>query len=627
MMKDVYGILAQVGDATVDLAMAEALPTADPRSQIKLVLSMLRRGHQPALAGIIRHFHLLPKALKEKVLEDVSELEPGIRIIAAVDQDQVGMNLIQVIVRARRYHLSYLLSMQLQKDSPGIQRAAAAGLLELSWGLRVGEESKKPDVASHVVAMGNALAEGLSSYHKHHQHIVLMAAASLATSMPPRLIKMLSDRLSTPYAHLRQILPRMDHPLINRALLCYAGIPDLRPVVVEALRSRSVVKRLPDILQGSHLLILPAVRVAVRKVTSADHLLPTDEAIKKMDMDTARRVPRWISTLHADSHKKAAALGGLIATDDKMLRLLALRALMRIGDRPSDDRVVTMCLDKDPMLARIALRHLVWKNWVGLARLMGLLVDSEHEDIRQSAERYLISMGFDRLWERWDRLNIRMRVLAGVTLIRANPNFYRQLSLKLRHPDHRDRLKAIMMIRQLKLPQQFRNELLRLIHDESPRTASASVGALGPLSKPPRLKRMLVELLEHPNDRIRANAVEALAQSGDLVAAHSSLRQLAVAGTGNRSRATAIWALGVMGDAQANDRLSSMLADARSRHRLSAIWVVQKLAIRQMVPRLKQIVESDSESSIRMAAENAIFDVHETKQVDSSTPDAGGIEA
>ena len=612
-MSEIYKIIAGLDEPTVDLAMSEALSTADPISQVNLVLMLLKRGHQPALAEVIRTYHILPHELKDKLLGEMEQLEAGIRIVAAESESQAAFNLIHLIVRSRCYHLAYLLSVELQKEDHQVQRAAAAGLLDLAWGLRLGLEATNEKVASQVLAMGNALAEACSSYHKHHQHIVLMAAAALAPATPPRLIKMLSDRLSTPYAHLRQLLPRMDHPLINRALLSFAAVPNLRPIVVEALRSRASAARLSDILQAAHLTVLNPVRAAVRKVTSAEHLLPTDEHLKTMDEETLRSVPRWINIVHVESSKKAEALARVISTDNELLRLLGLRALMHNADRPTDDRVVMMCLDKNLVMARIALRHLMLRRWVGLPRLMVLLIDSEHADIRQMAERYLISSAFERLWERWDHLPVRMRVLAGVTLIRTNRNFYRQLSVKLRSRHDQDRLRAITMVRHLKIASQFRNELIRLIHDENSRVASSAVGALGPLPKPPRLKALLLGLLSHGNDRLRASAIESLQRTGDLSSARNVLHELALAGNGNRSRATATWALLCAGDRRAADRLTALLGDPRPRHRISGIWVAARIAMASQSQRLETMLESDSDPNVRKAAQEALHGtgVHE----------------
>ena len=605
-MKGIYKKLAPVSDPTVDLAMAEALPTAAEKDQIALVLTLIGRGHPQALASIVRHLHLLPKLLQKKLLGSIRELEPGVRIVAAEQEPQVGLNLIHLIVRSRCYHLAYLLSVQLQKENNQIHRAASAGLLELAWGLRLGAWSSDDHVAIHVRSMDNALSEALSSYHKHHQHIVLMAAAALAPTMSQRLSKMLSDRLSKPYAHLRQIIPRMDHPMINRAILFYAGVINLRPIIVEALRSRQVVPRLDDILFGTHMLCLPRVRATVRKVTSAQHLLPDDQQIQSMQPDTLRSLPLWIATDHTDHIDKARVLSHLIGLDDPMARLLAMRVLMGIGERSADEQLVRMCLDENPAMARCALRHLMLRQWPGLGRLMELLLKSQHSDLRDMAERYLLCTDFRRLWERWDGLENRLRVLVGMKLMRHDPEFQQRLLAGLHQVEAEDRFKSIMMIRQLRLAEPFRNELIHLIHDEHPRVGAAAVAALGPMEKPPRFKSVLLGLLKHPNDRMRANAIEALQRTDDLVGAKKMLGELAASGQGNRSRACAIAALWGMNIPSAREHLNIMLGDPRPKHRCSAIWVVEKFSLQDMRARLELIHTADSDPKVRRAAERAL---------------------
>ena len=570
------------------------------------MLTLIKRGHPQALAGIVRHLHLLPKPLQNKLLGSIKELEPGVRIVAAEQDPQVGLNLIHLIVRSRCYHLAYLLSIQLQKDDHQIHRAASAGLLELAWGLRLGSGSMDERVATHVRAMDNALSEALSSYHKHHQHIILMAAAALASTMSGRLSRMLSDRLSRPYAHLRQIVPRMDHPMINRAILFYAGVVNLRPIVVEALRSRDVVRRLDDILHGAHMLCLSRVRATVRKVTSAHHLLPDDKQMQAMEPSTLRSLPRWVATVHADHADKARVLAHLIERDDPMARLMAMRGLMRIGERSADEQLVRMCLDPDPAMARSALRHLMLRRWEGLERLMQLLLKSQHADLRRIAERHLLGSDFTRFWDQWDGLEPRLRVLAGVKLMRRDPNFHQHLLAALHRTEAADRFKSVMMIRHLNLAEHFRNELIHLIHDEHPRVGAAAVAALGPMDKPPRFKSLLLGLLKHPNDRIRANAIESLQRTDDLIGARKALVELASSGQGNRSRACAVAALWAMDSKTARDCLNIMLGDPRPRHRCSAIWVVEKYSLQDMRGRLELIHTADSNPKVRRASERAL---------------------
>ncbi len=576
----VWAVMKATGDPMVDLSMAQALPTADSDAQVQMVRLLLDRGHQPALAALVRHFHALDLELQRMISSRISEMETAIRSVAGDRDRDTRLNVINLVTQSRSYHLTYLLSAQLQWEDRDVQRAAASGLLELGWILQFATqhpEAEKPEigVTRAVGLFSSALLEAFDSYHKHKEHMVLMAAACLAPRKPPQLLERLTNRRSAVYGHLKQVILQLDHHLINRALLCYAGISGLRSVVVEALRRKESQDRLEQLMASVHLLVAPEVRLAVRQIGQADHLLPSEQLLLRLPPDRQRLVPMWLLALRANSARKAALLAEMASTVDRAQRMLVLRAMMAMRTRVADDRVVMMCLDADPIIARIALRHLILRQWVGLTRLLGLMVDSPHLEVRRIAERYLMSVGFGHLWDKWDRLDPQMRLSAGRVLVKGGGHLIQRLAGKMKSRDNTDRFKAIAMARSLKCLAGLETSFAGLMADPDPRVAASAAAALGQIPSGKTFVRGLAELLQHRNDRVRANAIESLMQLGVAGAYRDLLVHVAGAAAGPRSAANAAWILGRLGDSAGGELLTRLLQHPRARTRLSALWVVE----------------------------------------------------
>jgi len=605
-LTQLFRVLRPIRHAVVDHALVEALSTTLMPQRRDLVEAIVQRGTEVGFAGLLHSFHLLDPALQEAVLEQREALDGAIRRVAGEDEPQARLNIIDLIVRTRAFRLAYVLSAQLHYDEARVTRAAAQGLLDLAHWLteHPGELGMTPTRAHEW--LGSAIAEACSCYHQHGRNDVLRAAALIAPRRHRRLLEQLTDRRLASHRRLCELMRRSEYDTINRALLMFAGLAALQPATIETLRKLGFRTALPQTLRLGYLILNSDVRRIVGRITKGDHLLPTADVVPRLSDEAARQAPRWIASVSATRIGRITALAELLQHDDALTRLLALRTLMRIDDLAVDEAIATACFDAAEPVAVIALRHLRRRRWAGLGQTAVKLLSSPHPRVRRLAERDLAPIAFARYWDHWDRMDPATRTTAGRALIKLDRRFHEHLAERMTGAAAGERLRAIMIARHLEIAGYFEEALTTLAGDDDDRVASAATRALGAIADSPAAAERVERALHDTDDRVRANAIEAIDEmAGEEpldVHARAALEALTDA-PGPRSRANAIAALHEgEADAETAETLTLMLRDVDVRHRLSALWVVKELELTELFTQIAEMAQSDPDIDVRQRA-------------------------
>jgi hypothetical protein len=337
----------------------------------------------------------------------------------------------------------------------------------------------------------------------------------------------LTDRRSDAHRALQSLIRRAEHPQIHRALLCFAAVEALRPAVIDALRHPERRKHLGALLRQRPLLVVPPIRYTVRRIRRTGHLLPNEEGLRSCGVGEWRRMPRWLDALRLEPEARLEALDRVTVRDDRLTRLLGLRALMEEETPAAHRRIAALALDADPAIARTALRHLERQRWPEIRSLAAKLVHAEDPALRRLAERHLVPVGFDRLWQNWDRLQPGMRLTAARALVKIDPHFHHHLAGRLESEAPADRSRAVVLIRQLEQEREFESELLRRLEDLREGVAAVAAEALGTPRASPRVTEGLVGVLRPTmGERLGVSVIESLRQLGRLEEARPRLVSL-----------------------------------------------------------------------------------------------------
>lgn len=623
-LASLFALVAGLRDPAVDRALAAALPTADAASLDRITRLILERGRAEGLVGLVREFHRLPRSARAEVTARAFDLFRPLREAMAGDDESAQLNAIGIIRESLAARLAYLVADKLRHGSQTVRDAAAACLLDMaertaaSPALPAGSARLDADATGFLAA---AVGEAFAAYDAHRRPAVLLSLVWLWPRPTPQVERYLNNPHHHATAALAMLLRDAEHPVARSRLLTALALPELGEAAVDGLRHSCAGGRLGDALESHHALALNRPRRTLARLKSTDGLVPEPHLLAEATPEQRRGLPAYLAALPGDRAQLIARLLQARKTHDATTRLFVLRRLIALGQSDRDpavaDAVAQFCSDHDEDLARTALWHLIRTGYAELPKLLASLVNGPHDSIRRIAGERLAPVAFARLWAAWPQLDATRRATAGRAIIKLDPTFHRALGDKLAAGDRAGRLRALSIITELNQGAFFSEALIRLTQSPDHHVVSAAVRALGSASGD-AVAAALRAALDHADGRVRANAIESLAQQRTGQSA-DRLAQLADDAEG-RPRANAIAALMELNPGEAVQALRRMLADDRADHRKSALWLIENVGLLEVARDVAEHSISDPDPDIRHRAERVIaalldrMTAHETQR-------------
>lgn len=608
--QQIFAMLRKMTDPSVDLAMAAALPTADPDTAVKLVESLLARQHATSQMALVRCFDQLPESTRQLIIDQAPRLGRVLRHFTQHGQTQDQLNVVQIVGASQDPKLCYLLADLLRYGQAGAQEDAASCLLDMAHrSLFIPDEPISQEQATrassqHIDLLQQAIEQAITFYGVHQQPAVIEAILETQPRPFMQAGAVLNDLKHPATQTLMQLCAAPNNPSVCESMLSLLTIPVLTESILQGIGFMAENHTLHRMFTQGHLLLLPERRKALKRLPDDEKYFPRVQSLVGIKPRQLRHLPRWIALQSRTPEQRVAQLGALRKVSDAPTRLITLRMLMEIPPATpvgldAVNLIAGFCADSDEAIARIALRYLIRIDYIDLYHLMLRLINSPHPSVCELASQHLGPVGFDKYWDSWSRFDINQRISAGKALIKIDPSFHVQLGEKLESSEPSDTQKAMAIIRTLNQGTFFEYALEHLTHDQDPKIASAALKTLGSAGTQ-RAAKILETSLEHTDARMRANAVEAL----DHIEHRNHVNQLMKMSRedDNRPRANAIGALMAMNFADALTTLGNMLNDERPMHRLSALWLVDHLNLRDMVRHVAELSISDKDPKVRLRA-------------------------
>ena len=607
LMLDLFRQILNISDASIDQAMAAALPTADSATRRLMALCLLQRRHPASLVSLILHFHVLPADVQRTVIQHLDDIPGALRHASRRRGTQGPGNVLTIIERSRATSMGYLITEQLRHGEGPLRAQAAGTILTLA---RQATTSVQPGIYPHMSAgdaarLISTVTDAMGCYLAHQRDEALLAVTALLPRAMPEAMGLLSrPEHATVKVMLKLIAEAGQQATIRQALPLFVAIKPLRGSGLTALRVCFRENRFGELLANHHLLLLPGVRQAITHAREPASLCPKTATAESLPAHQRRGLLPWMDALGLDVYDRVHRLEDLSQSPDPAVRLGVLRRMIAISRSPISppdalDQIAAFTRDADPRIARIALWQLIQRKYPDLMPILGELLNARDQSLRRIAGKHLSPLGFSRLWESWSTMPEPRRQAAGRALIKIDPDFHRQLGLKLARPHQHDRLRALAMIRELNQGVFFELDIAQLLHDQDEKVASAAARALGAVDSQIAIDS-LERALDHHDSRVRANAVEALSQAKST---KHVKRLLSMAeAEENRPRANAIGALMQMRTDQAISALQHMLLDPRADHRVSALWLVNEMGLLELARHVAEMSISDDDSRVKRRA-------------------------
>lgn len=615
LRRPIFCQIRRIDDPSVDCAMAAALPTAGIHDCRLIAHALLERKHPQGMIGLVQHFHLLPDDIQQTLIDNVADLyRPMREAVQQHSRDGPG-NVIEIVRRSHATQLAYLVGEQLVHGSQELRRSAAQCLLELAqWA----GTDRLPQAPTNCGARAAAyllttIQRAVEVYESHCQTDALVAMAAMA----PRPMPIACAFLTTSAAartkaldDLRLMLHRAGSPEICRALPALLTYPTLTSDVLAGLRRTCQSPYLTHMLATVHLLHNRAATCHLANHSAEVNMMPSADYVAQLPNHRQRALIWWLTALSLPPAEQLRQLEQLTNLPDRMAKLIILRRLILLSaSKQADaahDAASRFCFDTDPLLARIALRHLIRCRWSQLPQLLIRLVNTAPPQVRRLAVEKLAPLGFDRLWAAWPQLDHHHRIAAGKAMIKIDANFHRHLADHLNDSDRHVQLRALSMTDELNQGDFFAPLLIALAAGQNSRIVASAVRALGTVHSP-QADQALQRALKHHDSRVRANAVEAIQRTSSTQHVHQLTRM--AQHEDNRPRANAINALLDMNTANAVDAINTMLDDDRTNHRISALWLVEAVGLLHVATHVAEMSIRDPDTQVRKRA------AHVTKQL------------
>jgi HEAT repeat protein len=628
MVADALTLLARSTNEAADDVLLDALRLGGATEQPAVLRAILDRANVRSTSGVVELYDKLPDSLQRDVLRNLGKLYPALRDMARSDITIRRLAAINLIGIGHAGKLAYLLAENISSPDETIAKAASASLSAMArWVARSvkalqadhfpidpgtdpslarrllwNELSDNRTDIEEVIARGAELLKGNRQQEMVDAVLTLFdnASASAMTLLNPT-----RGNVPVPLSRRLQLTPEAEHV---PAFLLSASRCGIRHTFGVVFAKLDQTPQLEALLRRTHWLADHQLQLCVRQTTSGAWCdLPSiaADALQR----PVRQVPCVASWITASGLTEAQQ-------DDRLAQLAAgcadpvarARLLRRVIDRPAPQSTALLRLlvnDADPYVARIAVRALARAKPRDLEQALLPLLNGSCESVRRVISRLVGQNGFDVFWERFDKMDRTLRQTAGRAMLKLLPDAIDRLRRHLTSGPPEQRVRALQIVQELDLTGSYAQELVDLCAHSSPRVRSKAVmiagqgpGATDADRK--RLEAIVERAASDPDSRVRANAIEVMETRGPGKYVEVLIDR-ARSGQ-NRERANAIKALNKMNSGAVSKHLQAMLRDPRPEHRISAMWLLRRIAWWKLVTEVARLAKEDEQGRVRRYA-------------------------
>ncbi len=450
--------------------------------------------------------------------------------------------------------------------------------------------SAEPSVLDEVYA------DLAARYPEHRRRAILRAALTLAENGAPRIRAWLREGGEDQMMPLRAVLK--ENASVSRAqAVRLLAEPALAPAAAARLASPASAEEHESTLALAPLLMARDRSRALRRLPNPLALIPAQDDLERLSETTRLGALWWADLAPAPSAARVAVIATMLADPEPAIRCAAVRRLGALAEAgaPAIEALESAAFDADPRVACAALRELDRAEPSSAARLARHLSASPSGAIRRAAQRTRPAAD---AWELVAAADAR-----GWRALRAQhqsdpESVLADLRRRGAESDAPARTLAVHAARRLGVTLEIENTLLRALQAEDARLAASAASALGE-NDTAAARAALSSALAHPDPRVRANALEAIARRDP----DEPVVRAWVANEIPRARGNAVRARVVLArDDNATGQLDRMLRDPSPGHRLSGLWVAERAAAVDLSERVAEIAREEAEPQVRERA-------------------------
>lgn len=466
-----------------------------------------------------------------------------------------------------------------------------------------------------------ALVKVLSRYDEHRHAETLRVAVDAAESASHDLRKWLMDDREPGHPALRSAARRLPLSKALARAVGWLAVPALSGAALEVLETVGEEAQ-TRILERAHLLRLRGRPRALKRLRSPERLVPGDSRLAE-DPPPLRRAAIRLARLLAKPERRLLHISGFLADSDPLTRLHAVFALrLEPAGKLVDDTLADFALDPCETVSAAAACVLgnaqSTRRRSMLVPLFRTLLRSPHAATRLLSEQVLREfdpfplLEGERAWE---------NTVAARRMLESDRDGFMSLAKRLLDGESgRQRVVVLTAIGRLGLTREFFDELCRSTRDRDQRIVAKCVRLLGEI-RSPDVQPVLREALLHPDQRVRADAVEALGRAG-----HDLPLDDLLVDESPRVRANATRAAMARRLSSGDRSLVRMLDDERPAHRVAGLWTAEYTGAVWLAARAVEMVNCDPDEAVRTRARRCAQRLLAASRLAWSEPPEGQTE-
>ena len=568
----VLALLEGESNPAADDALLAALPLCAIGVQRNILDVLARRGSAHAGIALIRLFAGSSPDFQALIARYVEPLHSPLRSMMGSSELSDRLAAIELIGLANDAKSAYLLAEGLRHRC-GRTREAAAHALERMVESSLAREPVGAAPVAEVESLAGALGEALAGWEIHLQPCLLHASLHMIDWTEPYIRQKLAQPQSRLANALATAIATTSDPRLAGAVLRFLGIPELRAAAGQCIARSRKREFIESLLAESWIVADPAVEHGCRSIRK-DHW--EDEWVAAAGSLSGEPLAAAVKFLTATGNPASAKF--------ELFRRLMTQAgnsatsaiLWRLIDDPTDastQMLITLAAREGDECSRIARRECI-RRGAGQYRQEGRQAEHASESPAAAGP---------------DPGSRAPHTPAG------------QTTPGVPGPDHSalERLEALRSIQPGTRTTQDVEKIYRACNDPDPVVRSHAIAMLPDLSGP-TATRLLRQALHDPDARVQANAIEAL----DAIGIAERTRWIApmMSSPDNRVRGNAVKSCLRAEMHQAAEALLGMIENPSGGVRITALWIIETLRLRSLLPRVYRMTEADVDPRVRERA-------------------------
>ena len=614
----IYDVLGNSANLAADDLVLSSIEELESEYQVHALITLLKRGQQGVLAHLVERYHSLPRICQGTMEDHIHRLETTLREAMNSTQEQTRLNTIGLVSRCHCIAMAYIVGMGLHSSSSDTRARAAIALRDLAVHLAGHDtiDSVSPAALAQLQSyyegfsireaksrqLQSTMRDALHGYRNHLRTAVVDAVALLSLPLEQDIVQEVSEPRSKFWRAFVEMIRHEPKPVAATLAMQALKIKSVRDEIAKVISTCRETPFMVELFRQCWLLGDRDVAAGCSLIRRLRWLGEDADPLLKLRGMPLRGAIRFINATSIPEEHKLDWYRALLLSPDYDKQRVALFSVASLDSEASSE-VLRVVLDwGDPRLRGIAARALVARGAEGLA-LARWQSDWSDAPLPSRSELLAECTHFEAYWQHYDQMTDAQRSTVGLQLLGSDSEFNSGIDHKLVSPRPAERARAVNVIRLLNLTQNHHERILKCAVDQDRFVRSTAVKALAQIDSPGS-EALLSGALADADSRVRANAIEAMEESAAptrVVKIAPSLRD-----PEHRVRAAAIKALLKLRVREAADSLLRMLHESSRAHRMSALWVVEKYGLAEIVNHVADLARNDPDRAVRKRAQRLL---------------------